>query len=66
MIALLKVILLALFLLALAFLGLGIKLLVKKNGKCPNTSCSSNNKEFSCGCSIETKKEDETSITSPK
>jgi len=47
----LKVILLALLLLVLAFAGLGIKMFFKKDAKFTGGTCSLNEEGMSCGCS---------------
>ncbi|MFA8433714.1 MAG: hypothetical protein ACEPOZ_04275 [Marinifilaceae bacterium] len=49
----LKVILLALLLLVLAFAGLGIKMLFKKDAKFTGGSCSLNEGGMSCECGAE-------------
>lgn len=50
---LLKVILISIILLVIAFLGFGIKLLFDKNAKLPAGSCQAahdTHTDFSCGC----------------
>ena len=49
----LKLMILSIVLLSIAFLGFGVKLLFDKNAKLPAGSCRASNahdREFSCGC----------------
>ena len=51
----LEVLVISLILVGIAFLGLGIRVIFKKNGQFSGGSCSApvdgREKEFSCGCS---------------
>lgn len=48
-----KIILLTLVLLAIAFVGLAIKLFFKKDATLPGGGCSSGKEGYSCSCSNE-------------